>query len=95
VGEAIQEAEELAKNASANTLYDAACVLALGAARQDEADGALSKAECAQRAMALLREAVAKGFNNAEQLRTDDDLVTLRQREDYRQLLAELEKKAP
>src|SRR5262249_11328245 len=50
VDAAIQEAEALAKNADANTLYDAACVLALAAARKDEAGGSLSQEQCARRA---------------------------------------------
>src|SRR5262249_12362832 len=54
---AIEEAEELAMDASADTLYNAACVLALAADR-DGPDGSLSKQECARRAVALLQQAV-------------------------------------
>src|SRR5262249_43792290 len=58
VDTAIREAEELAKNADAGTLYGAACVLALASARRDEPggslpkEGSLSREECAQRAVA-------------------------------------------
>jgi tetratricopeptide (TPR) repeat protein len=90
VDAAIQEAEELAKNGDANTLYNAACVLALSADRADETGGWLSKEECANRAVALLRQAVAKGFNDAEHMKKDDDLNALREREDFRKLLDEL-----
>jgi hypothetical protein len=51
VDAAVEVAEELAKNADAGTLYDAACVLALAAGRGDKAGGSLSKEECAQRAI--------------------------------------------
>jgi serine/threonine protein kinase/tetratricopeptide (TPR) repeat protein len=90
---AIQEAKELAKNANAETLYNAARILALGASRPDESAGSLSKEECAQHAVALLRQAVAKSYKNAEQMKKDDDLKALRQREDFQDLLAELEAK--
>jgi tetratricopeptide (TPR) repeat protein len=92
---ATREAEELAKNANAVTLYNAACVFALAAARPDETGGALSKEACAKRAVALLRQAVAKDVKIAEYIEQDDDLKTLRQRDDFKQLLTELPKKSP
>jgi tetratricopeptide (TPR) repeat protein len=91
----IKEAEALAKNANANELYDAACVFALAADRPKEADGSLSKGECAKRAVALLRQAVAKGYRDAKHIKEDEDLKALREREDFKKLLAELEKKSP
>jgi tetratricopeptide (TPR) repeat protein len=90
---AIQETDELAKNADANIIYAAARVLALAAGRPDKAAGSLSKDECARRAMALLRQAVAKGFKDSEHLKKDDDLKALRGRDDFKKLLAELEAK--
>ena len=75
---AIQEAEELAKNANADTLYEAACVFALAADRPDPSGAALSKTQCARRAVALLQQAVAKGWTNAEHMKQDDDLKALR-----------------
>src|SRR5262249_37748474 len=89
VDAAIQEAEELARNADTDTLYNAACVLALAAARRNEAGGSLSKEECANRAIALLRQAVAKGYQDVEHMKNDDDLKALRGREDYEKLLRE------
>jgi serine/threonine protein kinase len=47
----------------------------------------------ADRAMALLRQAVARGYNDAADLRKSGLMQPLRQREDYRRLLAELEQK--
>jgi tetratricopeptide (TPR) repeat protein len=44
----------------------------------------------ADRAMALLRQAVAMGYSNPEQYRTDDALNPLRNRNDFRQLLMDL-----
>jgi len=93
VDAAIQETEALPKNADAVTLYDAVCVLALAAGRPDEAGGSLSKEECARRAMALLQQAVARGYKDAEHLKKDDDLKALRQRDDFKKLVAELETK--
>jgi hypothetical protein len=43
-------------------------------------------------AMKLLREAVAKGFKDAKQMKQDRDLDPLRDREDFQKLLEELEK---
>jgi tetratricopeptide (TPR) repeat protein len=90
---AIQEAEEVARNADANTLYNAAAVLTLAAGREDEAGDSLSKEECAQRAVSLLRQAVAKGYKDAEHMKSDHDLKALRERDDFKKLLAELETK--
>ena len=43
--------------------------------------------------MALLKQAVAKGYKDAAHMKKDKDLDPLREREDFKQLLAELEKK--
>jgi hypothetical protein len=40
-----------------------------------------------------LKKAVAAGFKDVEQIRTDKDLDALRQREDFKKLIAELEAK--
>jgi hypothetical protein len=93
VDAAIQEAEQLSQDANANTLYSAACVLALAADRPDESAASLSKEQCARRAVALLRQAVAQGFKDAEHMKKDEDLQALRQRDDFKGLLAQLEKK--
>jgi hypothetical protein len=47
------------------------------------------------RAMALLRKTVGLGYRDASGFRTDSALDSLRQREDFKTLLAELEKPSP
>jgi eukaryotic-like serine/threonine-protein kinase len=91
VDDALKEAEELSKIQNPGILYDAACVFALVADRRDEPGRSLSKEDCAKRAVALLQQAVAKGFKDAEHLKKDDDLKALREREDFKKLLAEME----
>ena len=51
------------------------------------------KAE-ADQAMALLRKAVGMGYRDAGAVRTDSALDPLRQREDFKKLLTELEQKS-
>jgi serine/threonine protein kinase/tetratricopeptide (TPR) repeat protein len=95
VDAALQEAEALAKVPQPGILYDAACVFALAAGRQEESGGALSKEGCAKRAVELLHQAVARGWKDAEHMKKDDDLKALRPRVDFKQLLTGLEKKFP
>ncbi len=47
----------------------------------------------AEQAMAMLREAVAKGYRDADHMQTDTDLKPLRARADFKTVLAELEAK--
>jgi hypothetical protein len=44
--------------------------------------------------VALLRQAVTKGFRDAARLKADPDLAALRGRADFRQLVTDLEAKA-
>jgi hypothetical protein len=44
--------------------------------------------------MDVLRQAVANGFGNVPLIQTDHDLDSLRSRDDFKKLLAELEQKA-
>jgi hypothetical protein len=44
----------------------------------------------AARAVVLLRHATERGFTEVEQIKTDTDLDPLRQRDDFKNLLAEL-----
>jgi hypothetical protein len=44
-------------------------------------------------AMKLLRDAVAKGFQDAAHMKKDSDLDPLRGRDDFQKLLADLEAK--
>jgi serine/threonine-protein kinase len=93
VDAALAEAEELAKTPHPAILYDAACVFALAADRRDEPAGSLSKEECAKRAVALLQQAIAKGWKDVEHVKKDDDLKALRGRDDFKKLVVELEAK--
>jgi serine/threonine protein kinase/tetratricopeptide (TPR) repeat protein len=81
-------------------LYDAACAYALCAAepggvsagsKPRGADATPLAKKCAQEAMALLKQAVAKGFKNAAHIKQDKDLVALREREDFKKLVTDLE----
>jgi serine/threonine-protein kinase len=77
--------------------YNAACALALCIPIVEKVD----KIETAKRqaailfygdqAMAMLRDAVAKGFNDALFMKQDDDLKALRNRDDFKKLVADLE----
>ena len=48
----------------------------------------------ADQAMALLRKAVDAGYHDIRTFRTEDALDPLREREDFKKLLAELEQKS-
>src|SRR5262249_55952341 len=91
VDAALEEADELTKIQHPMVLYDAGCVFALAANRRDEAGGSLSKEECAQRAVALLQQAVAKGCKKEERMKKDEDLKGLRERDDFKKLVTEME----
>jgi hypothetical protein len=82
-------------------LYNAACIFSLCVPVADK-DSKLTEVErqklahdYADRAMALLREAVAKGYRDAQHLAKDDDLAPLSKRPDYQALLKEMEKARP
>jgi hypothetical protein len=80
----------------ADQLYDAACVYALcaGAAKQAKsplAGGADGYEKLAEEALALLKQAVARGFKNAAHMKQDKDLDALRDRADFEKLLVDLE----
>jgi hypothetical protein len=83
--------QRVGQDADADTLYDAGCVFALAAGGREEAGGGPKKEECARRAVALLRQAVANGFKDAAHLKEDKDLDPLRGRDDFKRLLAEVE----
>jgi tetratricopeptide (TPR) repeat protein len=97
---AVAEANALAgaNEVAAGTLYDLAgvCAVASAAVRDAKtpgADAARHAETYAARAVELLRQAVAKGYKDADRLNKDKDLDALRDREDFRKLVAELEKK--
>jgi hypothetical protein len=77
--------------------YNLACYHALLAGVATEAGSGMTADEglaAAERAMAALRQAIAAGYSTVAQLRTDVSLDTLRPREDFQQLVKELEEKA-
>jgi eukaryotic-like serine/threonine-protein kinase len=82
-----------AKDVPADTLYILAAVSAL--ATDSAKDDTTLREQYAARAVALLRQAVAKGYKDIAHLKKDEDLKALRSREDYQKLLQELEKTKP
>jgi serine/threonine protein kinase/tetratricopeptide (TPR) repeat protein len=80
--------------------YDLACSFAQCAAAADRdqklppAERARLKARYAEQAMDFLRRAVAEGWQNPQMLKTDGDIDPLRGRQDYRKLLAELDRES-
>jgi hypothetical protein len=94
---AAEAAAKMKERASdkAEQLYNAACAYALcaEAARQAKSPvaGAPGSENLAEEALALLKQAVAKGFKNAAHMKQDRDLDALRARVDFQKLLARLE----
>jgi hypothetical protein len=79
----------LADNArGAGDLYNAACGYALCVPLADKPD---MKEKYAARSVELLRKAVAKGYKDAAQMKKNPDLDALRQRDDFKKFLADLE----
>jgi serine/threonine protein kinase len=81
------------------SLYDAGSMravtaAALGATAKSDAGAAVAAAE-ADRAMTWLRRAVAAGYDNSVQFGKDTDLNGLRDREDFKALVAELKARPP
>jgi tetratricopeptide (TPR) repeat protein len=91
---ATAEMWEKQNHTDADGLYTAARFRAITAAvirATDKSDAAAEAAAAeADRAMAWLQKAVAAGPQNAEQIRTGKDLAALREREDFKKLLADL-----
>jgi non-specific serine/threonine protein kinase/serine/threonine-protein kinase len=90
--EAVARVEELTKKAIWNygQWYDFACIYAIAGTRVNG-----KKQEYADRAMELLRKAVNAGYDDAAHAGWDPDLTALRERDDFKQLLAELAKPSP
>ena len=87
VTEALDEVAALRKRPGAPdwVLYEFACVYAVASAKsagQKDAHG--------DRAMGLLQDAVKAGFKDAARLTKDEDLDALRDRDDFKALLAEV-----
>jgi tetratricopeptide (TPR) repeat protein len=86
------EAAELLKSPdwSATQFYHFAGVYASAAGKD-----AAKRDGYAARAVELLRRAVAKGYDDADQMAKDKDLDPIRGRDDFKKLLDELKAKAP
>jgi hypothetical protein len=99
--DAVRTAEarrDLRWNAPAD-VYDASCILSQCVpivAKHDKLNDE-QRTEAAQfygnAAMKLLREAVSKGYKDVMHMKNDPDLDPLRQREEFKKLVAELEGK--
>jgi serine/threonine protein kinase/tetratricopeptide (TPR) repeat protein len=100
---AAQAADALVGGGSfpSETLYNSACVYALSSAAVSKDDKVAEperrwKAEhYSARAVGLLRDAAAKGYKDVAHMKQDTDLEPLRDREDFKKLLHELEAQAP
>jgi hypothetical protein len=94
VADAVADAEALTKDARAPSARccEAACVFSLASAAAQEAG---QKEAYAVQALTLLRRAQAAGFfkdrSKIERLKKEGDLAPLRQRQDFRKFVAELE----
>jgi hypothetical protein len=95
----VQKIRDLGWN-RAGDAYFAACTLAYCipiVAKDDRLDAANNRTAVqfyGDLAIAMLHDAVAKGFNNADHMMRNIDLDALRDREDFKKLLAELETKS-
>jgi tetratricopeptide (TPR) repeat protein len=102
-GAAAAAAADLARVAfwPAGDSYKAACFFArcIPLAEQDARLSEARREELAKsyggRATEALRQALAKGYQDAEHLKKDKDLDPLRSHEDFKKLLAELDKDKP
>jgi hypothetical protein len=93
VAEAVAEVAELAKspNWDAGGWYNFACVYAVASRTGGMNPPALQYAD---RAVELLQKAVKAGYKDTAHMKKDPDLDPLRDREDFKKLLAELEAKS-
>src|SRR5262249_2636471 len=87
ITDAIVEVAELEKSSdgSAEDWYNLACVYGVASGKSTQ-----KKQEYGDRAMELLNKAVKAGFDDAAHMRRDTDLDALRDRNDFKKLLAEL-----
>ena len=77
-------------NWAAGQWYAFACVYAVASSKIAD-----KKAEYVDRAMELLATAVKAGYKDAAHLKADTDLDSLRDRADFRSLVADLERRFP
>jgi eukaryotic-like serine/threonine-protein kinase len=92
IAEAVAEVAELTKspNWKAGQWYGFAGIYAVASGKIAD-----KKAEYTDRAMELLQKAVKEGYKDAAHIKQDTDLDPLRDRAEFKQLLAELEAKYP
>jgi eukaryotic-like serine/threonine-protein kinase len=91
VAEAVAEVADLSRipNWNARQWYDFACVYGLASGKSVD-----NKQPYADRAIELLQRAVKAGYHDAAHMKKDTGLDPLRGRDDFKKLVAELEKKA-
>jgi serine/threonine protein kinase/tetratricopeptide (TPR) repeat protein len=98
---AIDEAETILRNGERHKaiLYNVCCIFCLAAdaaagdSKVSPPDRDRLKAQYADRAMDVLRQAVAAGLRNVAGMKNDKDLTCLHSRADYQKLIQELELK--
>ncbi|MFO0806765.1 MAG: serine/threonine-protein kinase [Gemmataceae bacterium] len=90
--EAVAEVVELTKSDKwdLGAWYDFACVYALASGRASDMREAYG-----YRSVELLRQAINSGWKNLVHIKNDSDLDPLRDREDFRALVADLERRFP
>jgi tetratricopeptide (TPR) repeat protein len=86
ITEAIADVTELTKssNCSADNWYNFACAYAIASGKSPQ-----KKQEYGDRAMESLKKAVQAGFNDAAKMQKDTDFDSLRDRDDFKKLLAD------
>jgi tetratricopeptide (TPR) repeat protein len=86
--EAVADVEEVTKSSNWNYVqwYDFACAYSVAAGKYPD-----KKQAYGDRAMELLRSAVKAGWKELAHMAKDSDMDPLREREDYKKLIAELE----
>ena len=92
VAEAVAEVAELTKTPfwPAGQWYNFACVYSVASGKIAD-----KRTEYADRAMELLQKAVKAGWKDAAHIKADADLDPLRERADFKKLIADLEKRLP
>jgi hypothetical protein len=95
----VQSAAKMKELAGDNPdrLYQAACAYALCAAKSPSSSAASAsnqeREKLAEEAIGLLKQAVAKGYQDVGGLRGNMDLAALQERTDFKNLLVQLDKR--
>ncbi|MFL5327279.1 MAG: tetratricopeptide repeat protein [Gemmataceae bacterium] len=98
--QATAEMWENLKGTDAASLYQAAwnravCAAVILGAKPVAVDAIRLARVQTDQAMVLLKQAVAAGYKDVQSMKTDKDFDSLRDREDFKKLIAELEAKTP